>query len=326
MADYTKATGYNGTMLIRDTGVYVEFWLKAGSATSNGALPWRYTINGVTSGTLSFDFNSGGTYQRLGIWTITYDQTVTFYIGDSGTSGLGGPTSFSVPIVRDSVPGAPAKPVATILSSTSARVTVADGDNGGLPITARRMSSGLTTAATGSISNHNGTLNFPTLLPGTTYYVKSQNFNAKGWGVWSAVTSFTTWKIPPAPSTPVLSNIGQSTITAKFTGNGSGGPPLLEWQLGYGTDPTAPQTLITSNGVSNLINLQPGAKYYFWARGRNSVGWGKWSGRSQATLRAGARVPVGGVPKNAVPYVKYNGVWRPAVPRVKIAGMWKETG
>ena len=60
MTDYTKATGSTGTMMIRDTGTDVEFWLKAGNNTYKYQLPWQYTVNGVNSGPLQFRFVSGG--------------------------------------------------------------------------------------------------------------------------------------------------------------------------------------------------------------------------------------------------------------------------
>jgi hypothetical protein len=118
-------------------------------------------------------------------------------------------------------------------------------------------------------------------------------------------------------------------VHAVFTGNGDGGSVVLEWQIGYGTDPTTPQ-LSASGYNMDIAGLSPGSKYYFWSRGRNKYGWGAYSVRSEATLIAGAWVDVieGStvVKKRAVPYVKYNGVWVVAEMRVKIAGLWKGTG
>ncbi len=123
MVDYNKSTGSSGTMRIRDTGTTVEFWLNAGNSTTfNHDLPWGYTINGVTSNNRTFDYSAGDGWQRLGAWGVTTSQTVTFRLGDTGTSGFGGPTTHSVTINRAKVPirrRSPPEP----RSSTSGRVS-----------------------------------------------------------------------------------------------------------------------------------------------------------------------------------------------------------
>jgi hypothetical protein len=132
-------------------------------------------------------------------------------------------------------------------------------------------------------------------------------------------------EVPPAPS-PIgsgLDLITQISMRYRFQNNGDGGAPILEWQAAYGTNPGAAQKFISSTGTSVVTGLLPNTTYYFWSRGRNAVGWGPWSVRSSAQTLAGARVRIGGVWVDAVPYVKVSGVWKRAQPYVKVSGIWK---
>lgn len=96
MTDYLKSTGSTGTMLIRITGSTLQFFITANNGTTfDNDLHWSYTVNGVTSGTQTARYNAGAGWVLLATFTISYSQTVTFNLQATGTSGLGGPTSFS---------------------------------------------------------------------------------------------------------------------------------------------------------------------------------------------------------------------------------------
>jgi hypothetical protein len=86
--------------------------------------------------------------------------------------------------------------------------------------------------------------------------------------------------VPPAPSAVYFANVLDTSLTAMFNGQGDGGSGILEWQLAYGTNPYTAQYYISSGGTSVVSGLSGGTRYYFWARGRNAVGWGPWSARS----------------------------------------------
>jgi Fibronectin type III domain len=324
MTDYTKATGSTGTMKIRDTGTVVEFWLIAGSQTYNYNLPWGYTVNGTTDTSNSFRFESGGSWQKLGAWTVSYEQTVTFYLYDTGTSGLGGPTTFSQLIPRSTIPAAPSTPTISSIGSTTATATFTDGSNGGAAIDTRQLSYGKTSSANTTTVASDGSTALSGLTKGTTYYIKARTHNAKGWSAYSGTRSFKTLIEPPAPSTVAISAITQNKVHAKFSGNGDGGSAILEWRVGYGTSSSAPTAYKTGYDI-DITGLLPGTKYYFWSQGRNAVGWGSLSASSTATTIAGARVNKTGVWKSAIPYVRVAGIWKVARPWGKSGGVWRES-
>lgn len=327
MTDYTKATG-TGDMMIRDSGSTVYFYIRAGgSSTWVGSATYSWTMNGSGSGTWSY--NDGGDYKLIRSATVSTDQTVTFAIGATGTSGLGGPTSFSVFINRSSTPNAPTIPVITSLTSTGWIAAFTDGANNGAAIDSRQLgysSSPGTASYPAVIIASDGSTQFSGFQAGSTYYVWARTHNSQGYSPWSGRRTVVTHRIPDAPDPVLLSLITQSTMRTAFNGNGNGGTAVTQWQLGYGTSSTAPQISVTSTGTLDISGLLPATTYYFWARGLNSVGWGPYSARTSARTVGGARVLVGGVWKEAIPYVRVGGIWKVAQPWGKIAGVWKKTG
>jgi len=327
MADYTWSVGSSGTMLIRDTGTYVEFWLKAGSGTFNYALPWGYTVNGVTDNSNSFRFESGGSWQRLGRWLVTTDQTVTFRLYNTGTSGLGSGETHSVAVDRTNVPPAPSIAIATP-GETTMYVNANSNGNGGLAIDQFQLRYDEDSAAGSpgylSLSLDNGTGTVTGLTKGVTYYLWVRAHNSKGWGAWSGRVSRVTWTNPAAPTKPVISDITQSSVVLKFTDGAANGTPITLREVGYRRPGTTEWTVVPSTGSSKISGL-PGGTLEFAARTWNAVGVSPWSTIAVIGLVAGAWVNVDGVWYQATPYVRVDGVWIVAKPWVKIAGMWKGT-
>jgi hypothetical protein len=132
-------------------------------------------------------------------------------------------------------------------------------------------------------------------------------------------------QVPDPPSSPVLSNIHQTSLTAMFDPNDSGGTPIIGYEVGYSTvSDVGGATVVAGYPPVMITGLLPATKYYFWARAENSNGWSDWSTPGIATTLAGARVNVANVYKQAIPYVRSGGVWKLARPYGKIAGVWKE--
>lgn len=329
MTDYTKSTGSSGTMLIRDTGTKIQFWLKAGSQTYNHQLPWGWTVNGVTDNTNLFDFQAGGDWQKLREWTVSTSQTVTFRLFDTGTAGLGGPTTFSKAISRATVPPAPTTPVLSQITGSSIFANSDSNGNGGSSLTRVQFGYGTSTAGPslykdGNLSN--GTVTLTGLAQGTTYYVWCRVQNALGWSAWSGRSSAKTLATPAAPGAVSLSGATQTSVVATFSDNQTGGAPITARQIGYGTSSSAPTDTATYSGPTTITGLQPATTYYFWARCQNSVGWGPWTATPTAGKTiAGARYKVGAVWKDAVPYVRVAGVWKLARPWAKVSGVWRES-
>jgi len=325
VTDYTHPSG-GGTMLIRDTGSTVEFFFQAGDSSDwvNG-LAFNWTANGSTTGN-SIDYPTGRPNYHVGSVTVSTSQTVTFrLLSDTNISGIGGPTSFGVSLNRASKPSAPTTPSISAIKSTSVVATFSDGSNGGDAIDSREITYGLSSAGgTTNISSDRSTT-ITGLTPGKVYYFWARCHNSEGYGPWSGRASATTLNVPAAPSTPTLSGVSATTVTATFTPNATGGSTITAYQVGYGTDPTTPATTISASSPQTVTGLVPGTKYYFWARAQNSVGWSAWSAVSSISTIAGAYILVGTSWKIATPYVRVSGVWKVAEPWVKNAGVWKRT-
>lgn len=330
MVDYTRSTGSSGTMMIRDLGAgagsgNIEFWLNSNNSTTwSDHLPWGWTFNG-TSGSSTFNYQPGAGWKRLGVGFITYSQNVTFRIGATGTSGFGGPTSFTVWISRATVPPAPTPVWFENVGSTFLTAKFQNQGDGGAPFTDFHLAYG-TDPNTDPYISSTGTSNITGLTPGTTYYFWARSVNSVGPGPWSVRTQVTTLNVPDAPSMPDLTNIQPTSVTVSWTPNGTGGSPFTGFQVGYSTSLTLPpSTIVSATSPKVISGLNPGTTYYFWVRAQNAIGFSAWSAPASNRTIAGARIQDGGIWKIAVPYVRQGGVWKLAVPWVKNAGEWKET-
>lgn len=330
MVDYTKDTGSSGEMMIRDTGSVVEFWINShNSSTFIHELPWGYTVNGSTNNNREYDYSAGAGWEKLDSWTVTTDQTVTFRLFDTGTSGFGGPTTLSATINRAAPPNAPSTPNISNVTSTSVFVTFTDGANNGAAIDFRQIGRNTINNNSGSSGivkvSSDGSTTITGLTPGKLYYFWAQTHNSKGYSPWSGGRSVTTLRVPDAPDPAIISSPTQTSVVASFTDNGNGGSTILERQiLRNTTNTTTGATAVSYTGVTTITGLQPATTYYFWTRVRNSAGWSPYSPVVVQKTIAGAYYKVGDVWKEAVPYVKDGGVWKLARPWVLVAGVWKE--
>lgn len=329
MTDYIKTTGSAGLgkMMIRDVGDgWVEFWFKAGYTSDywNG-MPFNWTANGTTT-SKTINYPTGANWYKVGWVYVTTSQTVTFRLTDgSSASGIGGPTSFSQYLERSTVPGAPTVPALSNLTDTSVYVTFQNYNNGGEPFDQHQIGYGTdpNTAQNYPISDGSDTISG--LTPGTVYYFWARSHNVKGWGPWSGQASVKTLKVPDAPTVPLLAAVRMTSVDVAFTGNSDNGSPILEYQIGFGTNSASPTSTVSATSPMTVTGLTPGTLLYFRTRARNVVGWGPWSAASSIKTIAGAYVKVGAEWKLAVPYVRVGGVWKLAEPWVRSVGVWKRT-
>jgi hypothetical protein len=325
MADYTRDIGGNTTMLIRDTGGNVEFWIRTGASTWNNEQQWSFHANGGESGIRKFRMLRGGNWQKFGEVHVGYDQSVRFTIYNSG---LGFPTyDFWQHIARSTVPGAPHIHQTYAISSAYIHVEFVGTHDGGSPVVEWQLGYGGNPNGPEAYGGSGGISDIGPFNPGTRVYFWARGLNAVGWSPWSNRTEATTWRVPDAPNPISFTAVTQKTTRTSFVDNFNGGTTVVERQIGYGKDPNTPVSFaaVDSSGINTIGNLDPGRVYYFWGRSRNSVGWGAWSQRSQLTLIAGSRIFTGNQWRRAVPYVKVNGVWKVVRPWVRNAGIWKET-
>jgi len=252
-------------------------------------------------------------------------------LGSTGTSGFGGPTTFTQWINRASVPPAPTTPTLSEITPTSMKAIFWSQGTGVGTFYRWELGYGTNPNTPVTIIESTGTSVVTGLASGTTYYFWARGVNSTGTGPWSGRGSASTPGAPGINSVPTLLDITQTTATLKINAGGDGGDPMSLYQFGWslsGTgDPPNVVSVIPFGGLppTTLTGLPPGTTLYFRSRTRNSIGWSPWGPPNIARTIAGARVKVGPVWKEAVPYVKVAGVWKVARPWAKIAGVWKES-
>lgn len=324
MTDYIRDIGGSTTLMIRDLeNGWVEFWVKTGSRTYNNQQRWSYSVGGYSPGIITFRMASGGNWQMAGnryYGDIGLQYTIGMSIQDAG---LGFPSyGFEVYVQRARPPDPPGTPYFGEIEAGRIHVAFDYGYNGGMGIDAAQVwYSDDPNWAKWAVSGRDVWVGG--LVSGGEYFFWGQVHNSIGWSGLGGRSSRRTLRIPDAPNPVQLSEATQTSVRAQFVFNGwDGGTGIREWQVGYGTDPNYPQFYFGGyDGTPG--GLQPGQRYYFWARGRNDVGWGYWSARSEVVLIAGAWVNVGGTQRRALPWVKQGGAWKLATPWTKAGGTWK---
>lgn len=327
MTDWTKTTGSTGTMMIRDTGSSVEFWFKAGYSNDwyNG-LDFSYTVDGDTTNK-SINYPTGADWYKVGSDTATYNQTVTFkLLTDTNITGIGGPTTFTHSVTRDTVPGKPGTPTISGIKATSMVVSFKDGSNGGDSIDSRqiRYDDNSSFSSPTTVSS-DGSTTISGLTTNKTYYFQARCHNSVGWGAWSATASAKTLAVPTAPSAPLLSSVTATSVDVSWTDNSNGGSSITAHQVGWGTSSSAPTSSEGASSPHVIDGLIPGTTYYIFVRAQNAVGWSAWSKPTSMRTVAGAYILIGNTWKLAVPYVNVGGTWKLAEAWGRSAGVWSRT-
>lgn len=98
---------------------------------------------------------------------------------------------------------------------------------------------------------------------------------------------------PPVPQRPTISNVTTNSMRVAVQDGGANGTAIELRQLGWGTNPNAPQTTqYYTGGAVNLNGLAQQTTYYVWARSySNRSGYSAWSARANATTGTAARAP-----------------------------------
>jgi hypothetical protein len=328
MTTWDSTNGAGGTLRITDTGDDVEFWFKAKWDSDHwNNLGFSYTANGSTHNT-TIDYPTGADWHKVGSVSVSTSQTVTFKLTtETGVSGIGGPSTFSHAIDRDSAPGAPSTPVISGVKATSVVVTFKDGATNGDAIDSRQIRYDNNSDASSSTTvSSDGSTTITGLSQATTYYFWARTHNSQGWGPWSGRASAKTVAAPAAPSAPLISSVTATTADVNWSDNSDNGNKITGHQISYGITPWPDSnTIISASAPRLLTGLSPGLVYWIAVRAQNASGWSDWSRPTKVMTIAGIRVNVNGVWKLAVPYVKVGGVWKVAEAWTKSAGTWVRT-
>lgn len=298
MADYTKKTGYSGTLTIRDFGRFVELWISCSDpATHTGGLAWSYVLNG-SNPAFTVALPKNFQHRLLATLDVTYSQTIELRIGPSGTNGIGGPTNLSAWISRATVPHAPstASPWgwSNVKDTTASLLFEGIGD-GGSPIREWQSQRAKDAGFTVDLAHHasNGRVDYTGLTPKTNYWARVRGRNDVGWGPWSGVVQMKTQGVPDTGIIPNAVGVFNDTIAYNITAPGAGGVSILELQTQLSTSPSFASIQATLSGAVPVFEAVHGVvrntEYHARTRARNSYGWGAWS--PTKTVRTTLEVP-----------------------------------
>lgn len=326
MTDYTQYIGGNTTLMIRDNGGWVDFYVQTGSQTWNNDQQYSFYANGSGSGIRKFRMVRGGGWQYVtNVW-VGYDQDVSFTLYNAG---LGFPTgTVYAHIQRSTVPQPPSLRSVEAISESAFRVIFWGGPDGGSPILEYQIGYGSSGNGPNYTQGADGDDIVGGFYSGQRVYFWARERNALGWSNWSNRGEGVTWQVPPDAGVPTFFNVTQTSVGVAYPFPWRENLGNLEGQIKYGRDPSGAVidgTVTAGYDAEYFYNLEPGATYYFWGRARNAVGWGPWSDATQLVLIAGSRLLVAGQWKRAVPYVKVGGVWKVAEPWIRDTGTWKRT-
>lgn len=309
-------------------------------STDGGAAVVQWQLGyGTDSSTpnLFMDLSSTGSATVTG---LTPGATYYFWSRQRNSVGWSAWSPRNSVTTRVTVPATPGAFYISSYTDTTATGDADPGSNGGSTVVQWQLGYGTGDAYPDYFQDLNlsGTGTVTGLSRGTLYYFWSRQRNSIGWSAWSPRTMQRTRNVPAAPMHPILTRVTQTSLEATVVPNTDGDSPITGYKLGFNSTSTLPPTtILTQNfgGASatffvgqtspELSPLQPGIKYYFWAKAINAIGESPWSEVYSVRMVAGAFVKVGLEWRSAVPYVKVNGIWRMARPWSRVAGTWKES-
>jgi hypothetical protein len=224
-------------------------------------------------------------------------------------------------IPRDS--SAPSTPVISSITSTTMVATFHDG-TGGAEIDSRQLAYSTNSSTKSPIVSSDGSTTLTGLTPGTTYYIWARTHNAAGYSAWSGRATATTLGSPSPPTAPLVNAVTQSSAVVTWDPPAANGSPITGYEVGYSTTDVSPTTSMSATSPKTVTGLDASTTYYIRVRAQNAVGFSAWSAATVISTLAAAHIRIGGVWKDAVPFVTVSGTPREAVPWVKVSGVWKK--
>lgn len=106
--------------------------------------------------------------------------------------------------------------------------------------------------------------------------------------------------MPARPDHFVITSYTNTRVNGKATANGTGGKPILEWELAWGTNPSHVQNTgnLNLDGSGFVSGLTPAQTYYFWNRVRNADGWSEYSARTSVITKDVPDAPSAPIPSS----------------------------
>lgn len=200
-SDHVQATGSSGgQMLIRvadsagTSGVIssndIKFFVRSGLSATFVGSPGFGTKVYANGGWITLDnvanYSNSTAFREVGTIHVTTNQTITFHIDASGTSGFGGPTDFPLAISRATVPAAPTAVSVDLITHTDFRYKFSGNSNGGSAILEWQVGYGYSSSTPTWFAPSSGTITVSAFTPGKLVYIWSRGRNAVGWSAWSA--------------------------------------------------------------------------------------------------------------------------------------------
>jgi hypothetical protein len=307
----------------------VNVWSVSGDCGSASGSNVSYSI---PSGGGLHTFRTGETAQKYGDATVSASIDNVEDVGGGKISGT---------FTLDSGALAPYfsndNYVADLITETSARFNGYVGAGNGGTLNNVQVQYNTTASATGATTYTKGSYGLSTISPltsNTVYYARLRIANSTyGWSAWGPWISFKTGAAAPsAPNdTWYIGNISQESADVMgITAPSDGGDPITRMYVNICTSPTFLPSYNEyyiswpSASTIHIPNLIPGTLYYARIFAWNGYGGGAFSAVKSFTTLPGVSVNVGGVWKNAVPYVNVGGIWKPASRFVNVGGIWKQ--
>ncbi len=137
---------------------------------------------------------------------------------------------------------------------------------------------------------------------------------------------------PPIIQAGYMKGANSAYIYWNARETGGAGAGITRFDLGYGTSPTKPTTIIKSASPANdyqgnrtVSKLATNTTYYFFVRATNKKGTSPWSDPYGVVTSGGVMVMYENRWRNAEPYVKTKTGWKRARAYVKSGDTWKMT-